>query len=92
MTTLTLPKAPFVDVDISSPAHKANPHPLYAKLRAEATVCEVPMSAGQKAWLVTRYDDVVSVLKDERFAKDRFRVLSPAELKKQPWMPAVFKP
>ena len=92
MTTLTLPKAPFVDVDIKGAAHKANPHPLYARLRAEAPVCEVPVSGGQRAWLVTRYDDVVSVLKDDRFAKDRFRVYSPAELKKQPWMPAVFKP
>jgi cytochrome P450 len=92
MITLTLPRAHFVDVDISSAAHKANPYPLYAKLRAEAPVCEVPMPDGQTAWLVTRYDDVVSVLKDPRFVKDRFPVLSPAQLKQQPWVPSVFKP
>jgi cytochrome P450 len=92
MTTLTLPRAHFVEVEITSAAHKANPHPLYAKLRADAPVCEVPMPGGQTAWLVTRYDDVVSVLKDPRFVKDRFPVLSPAQLKKQPWVPPVFKP
>ncbi len=43
-------------------------------------------------WLVTRYDDVAQVLRDERFAKDRSRVLSRAQLAKEPWMPAMFKP
>ncbi len=41
---------------------------------------------------MTRYDDVVTVLKDERFAKDRFQALSDEQMRKQPWMPAVFKP
>jgi cytochrome P450 PksS len=79
-------------VDLSSPAHKSNPFPLYTKLRRDQPVCKVAMPDGQTAWLVTRYDDVVAVLKDERFAKDRFRALAPDQLKKQPWMPAIFRP
>ena len=84
--------APLVDVDISGAAHKADPFPLYAKLRAEMPVCQVPMPAGQTAWLVTRYDDVVAVLKSERFAKNRFSTLSADQLKKQPWAPKIFTP
>ncbi len=43
------------------------------------------------AWLVTRYDDVTAVLKDERFIKDKLTAwqLGGAE---KPWVPAVFKP
>lgn len=92
MATATLAKARIARVDISSPAHKADPFPFYARLRDEEPVCEVAMPDGQTAWLVTRYDDVVSVLKDERLAKDRFRALTPEQVKKQPWMPAIFKP
>ena len=52
----------------------------------------VRLPDGQSAWLVTRYDDVAAVLKDERFVKDRSRVLSPEQAAKQPWIPSLFKP
>ena len=84
--------APILDVDISGAAHKADPFPLYAKLRAETPVCQVTMPAGKTAWLVTRYDDVVAVLKSERFAKNRFSTLSADQMKKQPWAPKIFTP
>ncbi len=74
--------------NIASPEFKANPFPFYARLRAEEPVSTVPLPDGQIAWLVTRYDDVAMVLKDERFAKDMLRVLTPAQLAEQPWMPA----
>jgi cytochrome P450 PksS len=79
-------------VNIASPEHKANPYPFYARLRAEAPVSPVTLPDGRTAWLVTRYDDVVLALKDPRLAKDQFRVLSPEQLGKQPWIPALFKP
>jgi cytochrome P450 PksS len=81
-----------LNVDITSPAHKANPFPFYAELRANDPICRVKMPDGQIAYLVTRYADVVTVLKDERFAKDRFRALTPGQLKKMPWVPPIFKP
>jgi hypothetical protein len=65
MATVAVENPPLVDVDITSPPHKANPFELYARLRAESPVCRVPMPDGQTAFLVTRYDDVVDVLKDE---------------------------
>jgi cytochrome P450 PksS len=82
----------FASVDITSATFKANPFPFYAQLRAEAPVFAVKLPTKERAWLVTRYDDVLSVLKDERFAKDRRNAMSPEQLKKQPWIPPMFKP
>lgn len=44
---------------------------MYAKLREEAPVCGVRLGSGIYAWLLTRYDDIVAALKDERLANDR---------------------
>jgi len=80
------------EVNIASPAFKANPFPFYARLRAEAPVFRVTLPDRQTAWLITRYDDVVQVLRDERLAKDRLRALTPGQMAKQPWVPAMFQP
>jgi cytochrome P450 len=77
-------------VDITSPEFKANPFPFYARLRAEAPVFPVIVRK-QRAWLVTRYDDVVKVLKDDRFAKNRHNAMSPEQLKKAQRIPSIFK-
>ncbi len=55
--------------DLARPQFKANPYPLYARLRSEAPVCPTKLLR-QPTWLVTRYADVFAVLKDDRFAKD----------------------
>ncbi len=80
------------NVNIASSAFKGNPYPFYARLRAEAPVYSVRLPDKQIAWLVTRYDDVVSVLKDERFAKDRWKALTPKQVAKLPWIPEKFMP
>src|SRR5262249_43446329 len=54
------------------------------RLRTQAPVYATTFQDGQRAWLVTRYDDVVTVLKDERFAKDRSKALKPF------WVPRMF--
>lgn len=79
-------------VDISSPAFKADPFPFYARLRATAPVYPVTQPDGRTAWLVTRYDDVAAVLKDERFAKDPLNALSPQQHARKPWVPAFAHP
>lgn len=78
--------------NITSAKFKANPYPFYARLRSEAPVHRVVLPDRRTAWLVTRYDDAVAALKDERFAKDRFKTLTSGQLAKQPWMPRVFMP
>ena len=90
--TATTPAGSIASVDITDAKFKANPFPFYAQLRAEAPVFPVKLPMKQRAWLVTRYDDVLNVLKDERFAKDPHNALSPEQLKKRPWVPPMFKP
>lgn len=71
--------------DISSPHFKADPYPFYARLRTEAPVCRTRLSFWLSAWLVTRYDDVVFVLKDGPFSND-----FPSQ--KMRWLPQAFAP
>ena len=80
------------NLNIASSEFKANPYPFYARLRAEAPVYSVRLPDGQTAWLISRYDDVVAVLKDERFAKNRWKALTPAQVAKLPWVPKTFMP
>jgi len=47
-----------------------NPYPTYAKLREEEPISYVLLPDGQYAWMITRYDDALAVLKDQRFIKD----------------------
>ncbi len=83
---------PDASVNIASPEFKANPFPYYKRLRDESPVHRVALPGHQSAWLVTRYDDVVAVLKDERFVKEGLRVMTPEQIAKLPWMPSMFKP
>jgi len=55
---------------LARPSFKANPYPFYARMRVEAPVFQVSGPFGIRAWLVTRYDDVVAMLKDDRLSKD----------------------
>lgn len=79
-------------VDIAAPAFKANPYPFYARLRAESPVQPVPLPGGRTAWLVTRYDDVAAVLKDDRFTKDKLALLKGGLFRQRVWVPRVFLP
>jgi cytochrome P450 PksS len=83
---------PIKDVDISSPVFKANPYPYFARLRAEAPVHRIILGDKRPAWLVTRYDDVTTVLTDDRFIKDKRRALSREQAAAAPWIPGIFKP
>ena len=44
------------------------------------------------AWLITRYDDVLQALRNERLAKNRLNALTPEQNRKQPWVPKSFQP
>lgn len=85
MPTRTAPK-------LTSPEFHANPYPFYAHLRAEAPVYRTTLPNKQEAWLITRYDDVLSLLKDERFVKDPLNATAPGQKGKTPWIPGPLKP
>jgi cytochrome P450 len=85
-------RAPLRDpVNIASPEFKANPFPYYARLRDEAPVHFFSMPTKESAWLITRYDDVAMVLKDERFVKDVSNALTPEQVAGQRWFRKIFK-
>ena len=75
-----------------TPEFKANPYPFYARLRETEPVRRVTLPDGQRAWLISRYDDVAAALKDRRLAKDRTKALTAEQLGKQPWIPRMFRP
>ena len=80
------------EVDLTSRDFRADPYPFYARWRAETPVFRTTLADKQNVWIVTRYDDVLTVLKDERFAKDKTKALSADQLARLPWMPSIFKP
>ena len=74
------------------PTYKANPYPTYAELRSEAPVYRATLPDGRGVWLVTRYEDVVAVLKDERFVKDWRKAMTPEQLAQIPSIPEAMRP
>ena len=82
----------IVAPDLASPAFKANPYPFYARLRDEAPVWRTTLRDRRTAWLVTRYDDVARLLKDDTFVKDKLNAMDPEQRAKTPWMPGFLKP
>lgn len=56
--------------DLFSRAFKRDPFPTFARLRAECPVYRHVAPNGLAIWYVTRYEDVVAALKDERFVKN----------------------
>ncbi len=70
--------------DFASPEFKANPYAFYARLRAEAPTYRTRLTFWLPVWLVTRYDDVLTVLKDHRFTNDYSARL--------PWIPRFVRP
>jgi cytochrome P450 len=60
------------DQDLLSPELTEDPFAYYAELRASDPVHWAP---GSKAWLLTRYDDVVAAFGDPRLSSDRVRPL-----------------
>jgi cytochrome P450 len=63
-----MPRPP--QVDLFDPVFKANPYPIYAKLRSSAPIHHIAQPDGRGVWLITRYEDVLAIFKDKRFVKD----------------------
>ncbi len=77
------------NVNVASPIFKADPYPFYAHLRAQAPVHRLKLATKERAWLVSRYDDAMMVLKDDRFAKDRRNVSTAKQRRIGIWMPRM---
>jgi cytochrome P450 PksS len=79
-------------VNIVSAEFKADPFPFLARLRASDPVYRTTLPDKTAVWLITRYDDVTALLRDERFTKNRRSALTKEQLRKLPWTPPMFRP
>src|SRR5215831_20874427 len=69
---------PLLQVDLNTPEFRADPYRIYADLREHNPV--VCMKSRQaNSWVVTRYDDVMAILKDPRFCNDFRKIRSDGE-------------
>jgi cytochrome P450 len=50
------------------------------------------LSDKRTAWIVTRYENVAGVLKDDRIAKDPLNAQDPEQMAREPWVPGFLKP
>ncbi len=80
------------NVKFYSAEFKADPFPFFARLRAEQPVHATALPDRTPVWLLSRYDDVLALLKDERFAKNRRNAMTAEQVRKQPWVPPFFRP
>src|SRR6266567_2899039 len=67
----------YTITDFTSPELKQKPFPILKDLRTTAPLYRFELPDGRNAWMVTRYDDVLAILKDQRFVKDIRHALSP---------------
>jgi cytochrome P450 len=81
-------------LNIVSGEFKANPFPLLARFRAQQPVVltHLPDKSRTPVWLLTRYEDVFALFKDERFVKNRRSALTPEQIRGLPWVPPMFRP
>jgi len=79
-------------MNIVSPHFKADPFPFLAGLRQTDPVFRTALPDKTPVWLISRYEDVVALLRDERFVKNRRSALTPEQLRKLPWVPPMFRP
>lgn len=79
-------------VNIVNAEFKADPFPFFACLRGSEPVYRTTLPDKTVVWLLTRYDDVNSLLRDERFTKNRRSALTKEQQRKLPWTPPMFRP
>jgi cytochrome P450 len=61
--------------DLFTPTFKSNPFPTFETLREERPIFAHTAPNGRTIWYVSRYEDVVAILKDhQRFVKDPTRI------------------
>ncbi|MEO8396633.1 MAG: cytochrome P450, partial [Chloroflexota bacterium] len=64
-----------LEFDLLAPDVLRNPHPTLARMREESPIYHIQhREMGSYPWLLTRYDDTINLLNDERFTKDYARI------------------
>ncbi len=64
-----------LEIDFLDPNILRNPHPALTQLREVSPLYHVQhVEMGSRPWLLTRYDDALKILSDDRLSKDRMRL------------------
>lgn len=79
------------EIDLANPAVRANPYPLYARLRKEAPIVQARVAGMGLVWVLTRYDDVARALKDSRLMSDRSRAIGEKHPLDKWWLPGTMR-
>lgn len=80
-----------LEVDLAHPTSRANPYPIYAKLRQEAPIARAKVKGLGSIWVLSRYDDVAQALKDTRLLNDRSTALGETSARDKWWLPAMLR-
>jgi cytochrome P450 PksS len=73
------------EYDLFSPEFEANPYPTYAAMQRNAPIYWQAWDNGGGAWIVTRYEDVATILRDHRrFVKNYRNTLTPEQRAQMP--------
>jgi len=83
------PIATQIPTQFSDADFRADPYPFYRLLRREAPVVFMKTTFGSQGYLITRYEDVVSALKDPCYSSDPRDQAAPTKMQSW-WMPKVF--
>lgn len=79
------------EVNLRDPAVRADPSSTYARLRRESPVHPVMRPHFGRAWLLTRYEDVLTAFQDKRFVNDRRNVGDGKSVPLPWWTPRLFR-
>lgn len=89
-TNQSVPRRTGRLIDITSASLKADPFPFYAQLRKTEPVSRARVGR-MEGYLLTRYDDVLSALKDPRLVKNIRKVEGAEQLSRRPWIPEFLR-
>jgi cytochrome P450 len=76
---------------LTSHAFLNDPYAVYAQLRASEPIIPVEQPIFGKALMLTRYEDVVAVLKDTRFSNERHKATGGRDWTQSWWVPGAFR-
>ncbi|HLL54125.1 MAG TPA: cytochrome P450 [Myxococcaceae bacterium] len=77
--------------ELWTPEVRANPYPLYARLRKTSPVSTLTRPYFGTAWVLSRYEDVSNALKDPRLVNDRRTLGGSDPFMDRWWMPKTLK-
>lgn len=78
-------------VNLTTKQFQHNPYPVYEKLRKDNQPTPVKLGILGNAVMVTRYEDVVTVLKDPRFSNERHKALGKRDWSNMWWLPGPLR-